>query len=200
MISRPDLFKKFHHHAKPSLRQLQQTGYFLQLGIVLFFVFMTLVSAHAFIVTGSLVTIPNPAKANQPFTLQLDMHDPNLVPVEDAVVLADFSREGQTQVLSFNFTQIEPGLYNADVTLPDEGVYTLLLRDQTYAAEEAKATLQFTLGSPDAISFIFPPTRTSTNNLQAWLIWVVGLPVLAGIIVTVLVLRNTRKTETEEKL
>jgi hypothetical protein len=171
----------------------------LRSGLIIFILsLITLVSAHAFIVTGSLITIPSPAQVNQPFMLQLDMHDPNLVPVEDAVVLAEFSQEGQAQPLQFAFTQIEPGLYNADVTLPNEGTYTLLLRDQTYQQEEARATLQFTLGSTDTISFIFPPTRTSSNNLQTWLIWVIGLPVLAGIIVTVLVLMNTKKESTEQ--
>jgi hypothetical protein len=153
----------------------------------------TMVLAHAFIVTGSLVTIPNPAKVNEPFILQLDLHDPSLVPVEDAIVIAEFSQEGQSQVLSYNFSQDEPGLYSTEVTLPKEGVYTLLLRDQTYSAEEARATLQFTLGSPDAISFIFPPTRTSSNSLQTWLIWVIAVPIIAGMIVTVLVLMNTKK-------
>ena len=99
--------------------------------IFIFFIplFATLALAHAFIVTGNLVTIPNPAKANEPFILQLDLHDPNLVPVEDAVVIVEFSQEGQTY--SFNFAQDEPGLYSTDVTLPKEGIYTLLLRDQT---------------------------------------------------------------------
>ncbi len=152
--------------------------------------------AHAFIVTGSLVTIPNPAKSNEPFILQLDLHDPNLVPVEDAIVVAEFSQEGQTY--SFNFTQDEPGLYSTDVTLPKEGNYTLLLRDQTYQQEEARATLQFTLGSPDPINFIFPPTRTSSNSLQTWLIWVIAVPIIAGMIVTVLVLMNTKKVTSNE--
>lgn len=173
-------------------RYYVQANRFLHMGILFIFISLNFVYAHAFIVTGDLITIPSPVKASEPFILQLDMHDPNLVPVEDAVVLAEFSKEGQ-QPLQFSFTQIEPGLYNADVTLPAEGTYTLLLRDQTYAAEEAKATLLFTLGSSDSISFIFPPTRTTSNNLQTWLIWVVGLPVLAGIVVTVLVLRTTKQ-------
>jgi YtkA-like len=154
---------------------------------------LTVVSAHAFLVTGTLTTTPSPTKANEPFSLKLDMHDPAMVPVEDATVIAEFTQEGQSQMLSFNFTEKEPGLYYADVTLPSQGTYTLLLRDQTYQQEEARATLQFTVGSTDTISFIFPPTKTSSNNLQTWLIWVIGIPVLAGIIVTVLVLMNTKK-------
>lgn len=151
--------------------------------------------AHAFIVTGSLTTIPSRAQAGQPFTLQLDMRDPRQVPVEDAVVLAEFSQQSQVAVLEFQFTEREPGLYYADVNLPSDGTYTLILRDQTYAAEEAKATLQFTLGSADAISFLFPPTRTGANNLQTWLIWVIAVPVLTGLIVTILVLMNTKQTK-----
>jgi hypothetical protein len=158
--------------------------------------FLSLVSAHAFFVTGTLSTIPSPSKANEPFILQLDMIDPAQVPVEDAILVAEFTSEGQSQALSFNFFDSgTPGLYSAEVSLPKDGTYKLLLRDQTYQQEEAKAPLEFTLGSTDTISFIFPPTQTASNNLQTWLIWVIAIPVLAGIIVTVLVLMNTKKKE-----
>ena len=157
-------------------------------------VFLSWVSAHSFFVNGTLSTVPSLSKPNEPFILQLDMIDPAQVPVEDAVVTAEFTPEGQSQPLVFNFFDSgTPGLYSADVTLPKEGIYKLLLRDQTYKQEEAKATLEFTVGSSKTISFIFPPTQTGSNNLQTWLIWVIAIPVLAGIIVTVLVLMNTKK-------
>lgn len=80
------------------------------------------------------------------------------------------------------------------MTLPEEGIYQLVLRDQTFQQEEARATLEFVLGSdmPSSIAFIFPPTQTGSSNLSTWLIYVIGIPVVAGIVVTILVLRATK--------
>jgi ABC-type transport system involved in multi-copper enzyme maturation permease subunit len=162
-------------------------------------VWLNLVNAHAFFVTGSLSTIPSPTKTNEPFRLQLDMIDPAQVPVEDATVMAEFTSEGQNQPLTFKFSDSgTPGQYVAEVILPKDGLYQLVIRDQTYQQEEARATLEFNIGSTDTISFIFPPTQTGGNNLQTWLIWVIAVPVLAGIIVTVLVLLNTKKSDADK--
>jgi hypothetical protein len=156
------------------------------------------VSAHAFFVTGEITTTPTPAPAGEEFVLQINMTDPSGAPVEDAVVAAEFSKDSDMQRFEF-FDSGVPGLYSANVTLPSEGTYSLLLRDTTYQQEEAKATIEFTLGEgqPDTIAFIFPPTQTGSNNLSTWLIWVIGIPVLAGIVVTVLVLLNTKDKEEE---
>ncbi|MGL4610499.1 MAG: FixH family protein [Trueperaceae bacterium] len=160
---------------------------------------LSTVSAHAFFVTGNLSTTPMPAPINEAFTLQIQMTDPSGAPVEDAIVAAEFSKGNHKSRFDFSPSNI-PGLYSANVTLPEEGTYSVLLRDTTYRAEEAKATIEFTLGEgqPDTTAFIFPPTRTSSSNLSTWLIWVIGIPVLAGIIVTVLVLMNTKEKTTEE--
>jgi hypothetical protein len=160
---------------------------------------VTLVNAHAFFVTGNITTTPSPAPVGEEFILQIEMTDPTGTPVEDAVVAAEFTKDGKMSRFEF-FDSGVPGLYSAKVTLPGEGTYSLLLRDTTYKQEEAKATLEFTLGpgQPDTISFIFPPTQTGSSNLSTWLIWVIGIPILAGIIVTVLVLMNTKEKVEEE--
>jgi hypothetical protein len=157
------------------------------------------VSAHAFFVTGEITTTPTPAPVGEEFVLQINMTDPSGAPVEDAVVAAEFTKSGDMQRFEF-FDSGVPGLYSANVTLPSEGTYSVLLRDTTYEQEEAKATIEFTLGAgqPDTIAFIFPPTQTGSNNLSTWLIWVIGVPVLAGIVVTVLVLLNTKDKPEEE--
>ena len=41
---------------------------------------------------------------------------------------------------------------------------------------------------PEGLSFVFPPTATGPQGLRTWLLWLVGLPLLAGLAVTVLVL------------
>jgi hypothetical protein len=159
---------------------------------------LSLVSAHAFFVTGVVTTTPTPAPTGEEFILQIEMTDPSGAPVEDAVVAAEFTKDGHMSRFEF-FDSGVPGLYSANVTLPEEGTYSVLLRDTTYQQEEAKATIEFTAGpeQPETIAFIFPPTQTSSNNLSTWLIWVIGIPVLAGIIVTVLVLMNTKDKNTE---
>ena len=162
--------------------------------------FVTEVSAHAFFVTGEITTTPTPAPVGEEFVLQINMTDPSGAPVEDAVIAAEFSKDGEMNRFEFSDSGV-PGLYSAKVTLPSEGMYSLLLRDTTYKQEEAKATIEFTLGpdQPDSIAFIFPPTRTSSNNLATWLVWVIGIPVIAGIVVTVLVLMNTKDKTSESE-
>jgi YtkA-like len=164
------------------------------------------VSAHAFFVTGVITTTPTPAEAGKEFILQIEMTDPNQAPVEDAIIAAEFAKDGQTSRFEF-FPSGVAGLYSAKVTLPEEGLYSLRLLDTTFGKEAGNATeakVEFTLGPTQTsqIAFIFPPTRTGTNNLSTWLIWVIGIPVLAGIVVTVLVLLNTKdkdaKTETKQ--
>jgi hypothetical protein len=156
-------------------------------------------SAHAFFVTGNITTTPTPAPVGEEFVLQVEMTDPTGTPVEDAKVAAEFTKDAEMSRFEF-FDSGVPGLYSAKVTLPEEGSYSLLLRDTTFKQEEARATLEFTLGpgQPNNIAFIFPPTRTGSSNLSVWLIWVIGIPVVAAIIVTVLVLMNTKEDAKKE--
>jgi YtkA-like len=173
--------------------------------LMLLLLLTTQVSAHSFFVTGVITTTPTPAPVGQAFILQIGMTDPSGAPVEDAIVSATFTKDAFTSTYKFSPSGV-PGLYSINVTLPEEGVYKLLLKDTTFGTEQGRATeanVEFTLepNQPQSTAFIFPPTRTSTNNLSTWLIWVIGIPVLAGIIVTVLVLLNTKdKTaDTETK-
>lgn len=153
--------------------------------------FSNVVCAHAFIVTGNITTVPIDAKPREMFTLYIDMTDSAGTPVEDAIVAAEFTKDGRMRRFEFSAGD-RPGLYFTKVNLPEEGEYSLLLRDTTYSQEEARATLTFTLGIKqiEQIPFIFPLTKTSSNPLSVWLIWIIGIPILAGIIVTVVVLRR----------
>lgn len=169
--------------------------------LLFFLLVLTFVSAHAFFVTGVITTTPTPAPIGEEFILQIEMTDPTGTPVEDAVVAAEFTKDGTMSRFEF-FPSGVPGLYSANAILPEEGTYSVLLRDTTFQQEEAKATIEFTAGSdqPNTIAFIFPPTQTGSNNLSTWLIWVIGIPVLAGIIVTVLVLMNTKDKNADSEV
>ena len=162
--------------------------------------FGSLAKAHATIVLGTLSTEPAVLTTAEPFMLKIDMVDPSQVPVEDAWVMAEFRSEGAAKnsepiTIRFEESSEQAGLYLAELSLEQEGAWQLLLRDQTYRQEEATANLTFTLAEGEAfedMQFIFPPTATGSNLLRRWLIWIIALPILTGVIVTVLVLRQAR--------
>lgn len=172
---------------------------------VLTLLFGTAALAHATLVLGSLGSDPAASRPGEPFTLNLELVDPTQVPVEDAWVVAEFRPEGApegAETVNARFEESETaGVYRAQVTLPERGTYALLLRDQTYRQEEAQAELTFNVGretSPENLSFVFPPTATGPQSLTVWLAWLIGLPLLAAIVVTVLVWRRGEGRETTE--
>lgn len=185
---------------------MQKFSRFFQLAfMVMSFSALSIVSAHATIVLGTLSTEPTTPQANQSFLINLDMVDPSQIPIEDAIVLADFTKDGETIQINFEEQEEQAGTYQASVTLPSAGEYDLTMRDQTFRQEEAVAKLSFVLtdGTTEVenleiTNFIFPPTKTS-NNLGTWLIWLIAVPIVAGIIVTVLVLMNPTDKENEIK-
>ena len=154
--------------------------------------------AHATLVLGTLQSVPGVPQPDEPISLVLELADPTGVPVEDAWVLAEFRPEGapEGEPLGVRFEESAPGRYGAEITLPAAGDWQLLLRDQTFRQEEARATLSFPVGTAavgDALSFVFPPTATGPRGLATWLVWVIVLPIVAGIVVTVVVLRGSRE-------
>ena len=101
-------------------------------------------AAHATIVLGHLEVLPEHPATNTPLELRLRLEDPTQVPIQDAVVFADLSPAGQPKAepvrAEFSETQT-PGTYAATTTLAQPGPYQIVLRDQTYRQEEARATL-----------------------------------------------------------
>jgi hypothetical protein len=158
--------------------------------------------AHATLVFGTVTTEPSPPPAGEPFTLRLEMRDPVDAPVEDAIVFVEARPEGgadDARVASDRFAEVDPGVYRTDIELPEPGPWTLLFRDQTFRQEEAQATVTLRVGADVAaepVSFIFPPTATGPTSLTTWLVWLIGLPLVAGAVVTVIVLRGGRSDPT----
>ena len=160
--------------------------------------------AHATLVLGALGSNPAAPREGEPFTLRLELLDPTQVPVEDAWILAEFRPQGAptgTEPVSARFEESEtPGVYQTRVTLPQRGSYALLLRDQTFRQEEAQASLSFPIGRAPAelLTFVFPPTATGPQSLRVWLLWLVGLPLLAAVIITILVLTQKQGGEAKD--
>lgn len=83
------------------------------------------------------------------------------------------------------------GNYAATITLPEAGYYQVIMRDTTYPQEDAVAEILLNLDGETVFGaplFIFPPTDIGGASLGTWLVWLVALPVVAGVIVTISVL------------
>ncbi len=164
--------------------------------------------AHATLVFGTVRVEPDPPPPGTAFTLTLTLEDPALAPVEDAIVFVEArpmpaagealpapSTEAPAlppPLRTERLIEVAPAVYRAEFALPDGGAYHLLVRDQTFQWEEANASVVLPLlGSPvGELPFILPPTQVAPRNLWTWIVWLVGLPLLAGIVVTLLVLRS----------
>ena len=164
--------------------------------------------AHATLVFGTLRIEPDPPPPGAPFTLTLTLEDPALAPVEDAIVFvearpmpaADAALPAPSTeppalappLRSERLVEVAPAVYRAEFALPDGDAYHLLVRDQTFQWEEANASVVLPLlGDPvGELPFILPPTQVAPRSLWTWIVWLVGLPLLAGIVVTLLVLRS----------
>ena len=159
------------------------------------------VCAHGFLVSGSLQGSPQSPMPGEPFTLRLSLQAPGGTPVEDAKVLAEFRPEGaaaDSQPVVAQFTEVNAGIYQAQVELSQPGAWSLLLRDQTYEKEEARARLTYYVGragNEERISFILPPTDTGPASPWVWLVWLVVVPLLAGLTVTLMTLNSARTTK-----
>ena len=164
--------------------------------------------AHATIVFGTLTTSPNPPPTGTTFAFELTLDDPAGAPVEDAVVRAELTPAtpdgvraepdgaAREPLVETRFQEVEPGVYRAELTVPEGGTYRILLRDQTFQQEEATQVVSMRIGAEEPlapIDFLFPPTATG-GNLGTWLLWLVAIPLVAGIVVTILVLRQTPDT------
>ena len=181
------------HFPCPALRLILALGLLLFGGGVL---------AHATIVLGTLQSEPGMPRPGEPFTLTLELTDPTQVPVEDAWILAEFRTQGASEdvePISARFEETETaGVYQTQVTLPERATYSLLLRDQTFRQEEAQATLTLDMGSAtgplgNSTSSSRRPPRVKAS--RPWLLWLLGLPLVAALVVTVLVLTGNRGNE-----
>src|SRR5690606_30799494 len=133
----------------------------------------------------------------EPFTLQLVMTDPVRTPVASAFVLAQFTQVDGDEASTVRLLEVSEGTYRAEVRLAEPGAYHLTMRDQTYPQEDAVAELDFEVGGDEPLEellFVFPPTDTGTATLSTWLIWLVAVPVGAGLVITLLVLAGGKRS------
>jgi hypothetical protein len=166
-------------------------------------------AAHATFVFGEVEVEPNPPRPGEPFTLRITMEDPSLTPVEDAILFVELrpivgaaqplpapSTEAPTlppALRTLRLIEVAPAVYAEQVTLPAAERYHLLVRDQTFPWEEANASVVLVVGGEAPLAglpFILPPTQVAPRSLWTWIAWLIGIPLAAGLVVTVLVLRG----------
>ena len=169
-------------------------------------------TAHAFLVLGEFMVEPDPPTPDAPLTVAITMADPSLAPVEDAVVFLEVRRSGVVgEDIPASSTEepdlpppdarvdlIEraPGRYEGELLAPSAGSYHVLIRDQTFQWEEANASVMVDVGGQAVgiVPFILPPTAVGPRSLWIWLLWLVGVPLVVGVVVTALVLGNRSTT------
>jgi hypothetical protein len=171
------------------------------LGLILFGFALSLQSvfAHGTIVYGTFTVTPQPPLEGQPFTIHIMMRDPSDVPIEDARVKVEARRDGDTAAaITANFKEVKPGDYETTLTLPKEGTWQIVLRDQTFEYEETSATIALELGKTvsEAVSFEFPKT-TEPGGFNIWLIAAIVAPILFAALVTVKVLSGNKALPSE---
>lgn len=163
-------------------------------------------TAHATLVFGELVFAPDPIVPGTAFVVSMALEDPTLTPVEDAIVSLEFrpltgsdaslpdGAELPPPLRDVRLIETAPAVYTAEIDLPSPGSYQVRVRDQTFQWEEATASVVVvvddrTLG---VLPFVLPPTQVGPRGLTTWLLWLIGVPLVAGAVVTVLVLTSNR--------
>lgn len=170
-------------------------------------------AAHATLVIGTLTFEPDPPGASDSLSVTIDLEDPGLVEVEDAVIFLELrpltgsaldeneQPSGEALLITDRVPEIAPGTYRISIPTPDPARYTLSVRDRTYRQEEAVANLSVDIGEEPLgeIVFVLPPTDIGPASLGSWLLWLIAVPLLAGVIVTVLVLRGGKDEDDESE-
>lgn len=174
-------------------------------------------SAHAFLVLGEFVVEPDPPAPDAPLTVAITMADPSLAPVEDAVVFIEVRRVAVVPEdipaastdepdlpppdVRVDLIERAPGRYEGELLAPSAGSYHVLIRDQTFQWEEANASVMLEVGGQAAgtVPFILPPTAVGPRSVWIWVLWLVGVPLVVGVVVTALVLGNRSAAATPKE-
>lgn len=153
--------------------------------------------AHAFLVLGKLESSPAIIAEDSPFLLRIRLSDQTGTAVEDAIVFTEFflpangSKEDQLILSSQRLTEVAEGIYQTEFAGLKAATYSLRIRDQTFAQEEARAEIPFEIGKANKdLAFWLPPTQTQVSSLKTWLLWLIFMPLAAGAVVSFLVLKN----------
>lgn len=175
-------------------------------------------AGHAGLLIADLELDPDPPAAGAPVELTLALEDRNGQAVPDAVIevsarpvdrepadsepaeSAQAEREGVEPAALREAST--PGTYRTTLVLPEAGAWRLRFVDRTLPDESSEASVTVSVGAEadpsGAIAFLFPPSGQEPPGASTWLAWLVGLPLLAAAVVTVLVLRRPPRRAEDE--
>lgn len=115
--------------------------------------------------------------------------------------------EAAVAAVRSEFREVTPGVYETQSLIAASGIYHMLFRDTTYRQEEARAALIYVVSNGDmssdnavdandpVLSFLFPPTAIGPQLLWLWVFLLIGLPLFAAGVVTVMVLRHAKQKD-----
>lgn len=162
-------------------------------------------TAHATLVFGELAFAPDPIVPGTSFAVSMTLEDPTLTPVEDAIVSLEFRPLDASSaplpadaepppLRDVRLIETAPAVYTGEVDLPSPGSYQVRVRDRTFQWEEATASVVVVVDDRPlgVLPFVLPPTQVGPRGLTTWLLWLIGVPLVAGAVVTVLVLTSNR--------
>ena len=157
--------------------------------------------AHGTVVLGAVTADPDPPQPGAPLIVTVDLAKRSKAPVEGAKLEGGLRPAGNPDAaatpLAFREYAEPYGTYRARLQAPPAGRYTLTVRDRTYPNEDIRASVTLQVGGTQpngSLDFTFPPATGGPRSVVRWLLWLVGLPLLAGVVVSVLVWRS-RRTE-----
>lgn len=169
-------------------------------------------SAHQSLLFAHVTTRPAMPVAGEAFELRVHLTDSSHREVSDVNLVAQVDDDAETAVdeqaedgtlpdraLALAEPLIaEPGSgeYRGRIAARPQGVYRLTLVEVVDGESESSAAGNLGVGGSSAVDLqlLLPPS--GEGGLGTWLVWLVGLPLLAGLLVTVLVL--TGRTQAEE--
>ncbi|MFA5550409.1 MAG: hypothetical protein WDA03_02225 [Trueperaceae bacterium] len=136
---------------------------------------------------------------------EIDPEDP-LVPASITGTEATEFLELPTVLGTEYLPEVDDGVYVGTFEAPAPGRYTVSVRDTTFRNEEAIANIGVDVGgigiggigiggadignANGVISFVLPPTPLAPRSLGTWLLWILGIPLGVGLLVTIFALRK----------
>lgn len=160
--------------------------------------------AHSTIIRGSVTIAPDPPAPGRTMVLTVDLASPSNAPVEGATLVVELTPQTSTVGAAARTIPLqeykEPyGTYRAQFAAPPAGSYTLNVHDRTAPGEDTTAAVPLRVGGDVAngsLGFTLAAPATGSGGLGNWLLWLIVVPVAAGVLVTFLV-RRSRPVTTE---
>jgi hypothetical protein len=163
-------------------------------------------TAHQQLLFARVASVPEVPRPGEPFEVRVIVNDASRRAVSDMNLRLFFSPLGQDvqganqapdqeidRPVTVALTGSGAGTYRGTVEGLDAGSYRMTLAEFVDGNRESSAVTEISVdgGTPLEAELLLPPG--GGGGLGTWLVWLVGLPVLAGVLVTLLVLTGRQR-------